>query len=251
MKTKLSLAVVLAVALQTTQAFATLPRSAITNMSLQLFGVYTTSDPLCQTGLIATVPLTKASSTYDMTKSPTVGAGSAPTGGIQCVILIVRNKFDAVVAAGSYEGNLAADITCDGGVSLPDQHICKSQVTKFPAQVVTDAAAVGLTLQANCVGAVGTTADSEVLAMYLSVNSKCTQNSAVDTVANGCLTGGGNSIANPWIAPISVNDTAGGIHLTAPAVSSSYTFVVDPSGAFGNNSGSCQNTGAPLFSFHI
>jgi hypothetical protein len=38
-------------------AHADLPASAISTMNLSMYGMYTTSDPTCQTGLTATIQL--------------------------------------------------------------------------------------------------------------------------------------------------------------------------------------------------
>ena len=250
---------------QIEEASATIVRSGVTSAKVMLYGVYTTADPLCATGLVATVPLSTTASPFEMTQSPTIGAGQIPAGGINCVIMVMQNRFDSVVAAGTYtttttSGNYTySDSACNAGFTGTKQAICNGPTNygngvvagksvNWPAQIVTDAAAIGLTLTTTCAG---TTADT--IALYLSTASSCYGQNAKDASITGCIVSG-NSTNNPWQAPTSTSDTAHGIHLATVPASTSYTFVVDPTGAFGatsnNGTPSCGNVSAPLFSFH-
>ena len=232
-------------------AHAVLPKSAITSMVLPIYGVYTTDDPLCLTNLTATVALKTTPENFDMMKSPTIGAGEIPAGGIKCVVMVVKNDFSSVWSAGTYTGttssggggshsdNIAA---CNNGGSDSHKQICSSSATTWPAKITSDAAAIGLSLTTGtCAGVV-----TEVVPLFLSTYAKCYGSSDTDASVPGCA--GGNS--NAWAAPTAADDTAHGIHLSSPAPSGDYTFIVDPTNAFGaTGAASCGNNSAPIFSF--
>src|SRR4051812_30294107 len=82
-------------------AFAGLPRSALPSVQLAIYGIYTSSDPSCQTGLIATVPISATATLINLVSEPTFGTGTVPTN-INCVIIVMRNYFSATWAAGTY-----------------------------------------------------------------------------------------------------------------------------------------------------
>ncbi|MGZ3688919.1 MAG: hypothetical protein ACXVBW_11495, partial [Bdellovibrionota bacterium] len=83
--------------------FAYLPRAAITTETLKVYAVYTTTDATCQTGLVATVPMTATPVSVDFTKAIDAGAVSVSSP-INCIIMVVANSVTVGWAAGTYTG---------------------------------------------------------------------------------------------------------------------------------------------------
>jgi hypothetical protein len=95
--------------------------------------------------------------------------------------------------------------------------MCHGQPAPFawPAQIVTDAAAVGVTLTTDC-GINHTATGNEIMAFYLSTDAKCTGVKSLDANIAGCLTGDNDPTTNGSYAPTAADDTAHGFHLDVP-----------------------------------
>jgi len=226
----------------THSAFGGLARSNVTDMTLGVYGIYLSADPTCQTGLIASVPLstTPVAKNFAAAVSPTLGSGAIPSS-INCVVIVMEDAVALTWAAGSYTSttNGASDSVCNAGGSL-SQKICRSPNTvTFPSQIVTDAAAAGLTLTTSCPAS---PTGTEAIAIYLSTDAVCSGSNTDPASCNN---------NNAFAPPSAAGDASAGILLTAPSVSgASFTFVADPDGTtVGNNNGTCQSLGPPLFSF--
>jgi hypothetical protein len=231
-------------------AFAFLPVSAITTLSLPVYGIYITADATCTSGFVATIPLSTTAKAVNFASNAAIGAGSLPST-IGCVVIVAGNNLTTAWAAGTYtdsskggggdshSDNIAA---CTAGGATTDQHICRGNTVSWPSQITTDAAAVGLTLsQTTCAGT-----SSDVIPLVLSTNSVCTGQSAADASVTACA--GGNN--NGFSLPTSTADPSNGIKLTAPSAAGDVKFVVNPSNTVGATSASsCGNISAPLFSF--
>lgn len=236
----------------TTTAFAYLPVSAVTSMTLPVYGIYVSSDPTCVTGMIATIPLRTTPQPINFVANPVIGTANSMPATIGCVVIVVQDNFSSAWAAGTYTGssytggggpfsdNIAA---CNNGGSATGTTICNSGVPTWPAQITADAAAIGLTLQTtNCTGA--TTAS--VVPLVLSTNSGCTGNTYGDSGVTACA--GVNM--NNYAMPTSVGDTLHGTRMSAPSSAGNLKFIVNPTNSFGaTGAASCGNTSAPLFSF--
>lgn len=251
-------------------ASANLPNSAITQMSLPVYGIYTTDDPTCLTNLTATVPLAKTPTDYDFAASPSLGSGKVPAGGIKCVIFVAKMSFSIKWKAGTYTGTTKFgsstfnDSNCNnGGTETPSGAFgCesgkRSTTIDWPTQIKTDLAALGLTPATDCTS--GTAKD--ILPLYLSTYSKCVGEVTADTAIGGdCVwTTAANLAVNPgegyrsntlFQAPTAASDYSHGIHIDAPtAGKKKFKFIVDPSAALGGNGGSsCGAIGPPKFGF--
>jgi hypothetical protein len=230
-------------------AFAFLPVASVTTMSLPVYGVYTTSDPACVTGFSATVPLSTTPQTINFAASPAIGTGPVPAT-IGCAIFVIGNNLSNGWAAGNYTstssgdggGGPYPDSNCNSGGSSTGQSICHGINPTWPARIVTDAAAIGLTLVTGTCA--GTT--SEVVPLVLSTHSVCTGQTAADAAVPACA--GGN--INNFALPTSSADATNGTKLTAPSVEGDLKFVINPANTLGGQSGNkCDNIKAPLFSF--
>jgi hypothetical protein len=228
-------------------SFAYVPSSSITKMSLQVYGIYTSSDPTCTTGMTATVALTKTPQQINFADKPAIGSGSVPST-IACVVIVIGNNLSNGWAAGTYTGtsNGNADSACNSGGSNTGQAICGSggspQTLGWPQQITTDAAAIGLTLTtSSCSGST-----SEIVPLVLSTNSACTGNQTADNGVTACT---GVNINN-YALPTSSGDATHGTKLTAPSAAGDLKFVVNPTNTLGGSGGgACGNLAAPLFSF--
>jgi hypothetical protein len=226
---------------------ALIGRAAVTQINTQLYGVYLSSDPTCQTGLTAVVELTATPRPFNMAHSPTLGQGEVPVGGIKCVIMVMKNDVQIGIAAGTYTGtsNAQADSVCNAGKSPAPSAICHNGVAvSWPAKITADAAAIGLSLASSCPGAGSTAA---VVPVYLSTYSACTGISTVDASTPGCT--------NPddFSPPTASSDKNFGIHINDPGAAGDFTFVIDPDQSAGNDGGgaggACDMFKAPLFGF--
>jgi hypothetical protein len=224
-------------------AFAYIPASSVTTMALPVYGVYTSSDPTCTTGLTATVALTKDPQELNFAENPTIGAGPIPSS-IGCVVIVIGNSLSNGWAAGSYTTTSQgySDSACDAGGSYTGQTICNSATIAWPSQITSDAAAVGLTLTTgSCTGST-----SEVVPLVLSTDSVCTGQQTTDASVTACANGNVNNFTPPTTA----SDATQGTKLTSPSASGNLKFVVNPANTLGGESGNtCGNIAAPLFSF--
>jgi hypothetical protein len=232
-------------------AFAFLPTSAVTMMSLPVYGIYTSSDPTCTTGMIATIPLSLTPQTINFAKSPTIGQGSV-SATIGCVVIVVGNSLSNGWASGNYTGTSLDlgvgtfnDSNCNSGGTSNGQAICGNGSAKpvsWPTQITADAATIGLALTTGtCTGV-----QSQIVPLVLSTNSACTGQPGVDATIPAC-TGG---FVNNFAMPTSVGDATHGTKLTAPSTSGNLKFIVNPSNTLGGSgTTTCGNTAAPLFSF--
>ena len=226
-------------------AFAFIPSASITTMSLKVYGIYTSADPTCATGMVATIPLTSTPQTLNFAQTPTIGSG-AISETIGCVVIAIANNLSNGWAAGTYSSTSSghSDNVCNAGGSNTGQAICGnggSQTVSWPQKVITDAAAVGLTLASGSCNGVTT----EVVPLILSTNSACTGNQIADAGVSVCS--GGNN--NNFNIPTSAGDVHNGTKLTAPSVAGNLKFIVNPSNTLGSDGSSCGNLAAPLFSF--
>lgn len=226
---------------------ALIGRAAVTQINTQLYGVYLSSDPTCQTGLTAVVELTATPRPFNMARSPTLGQGEVPSGGIKCVVMVMKNDVQIGIAAGTYTGtsNSQADSVCNGGKTPSAAAICHNGVAvSWPAKITADAAAIGLSLTSSCAGGGSTSA---VIPLYLSTYSACTGLTSVDAATPGC------SSPDAFSPPTASNDLNYGIHISDPGPAGDFTFVIDPNQSAGNDGGgsggSCDMFKAPLFSF--
>lgn len=235
-------------AFASSSAFAYLPVSAVTSMTLPVYGIYMSSDPTCTTGMTATIPLSTTPQSINFVANPAIGTAASLPSTIGCVVIVVQNSFSSAWAAGPYTttGNSGgSDNVCNAGGSTSGKQICGnggSQTVSWPSQITTDAAAAGLTLTTgSCSGHA-----SEIVPLVLSTNSACTGNNTADASISGCT--GAN--VNNWALPTSSGDKSNGTHMTAPSTAGNLKFVVNPTNAFGNTGGgTCGNTAPPLFAF--
>jgi hypothetical protein len=251
-------------------AFAWLPRSAISSLKGSLYGLYTSADPTCQTGLVATIPLTKTPTAFDFTSGAAIGSGpvSSP---INCIVMVAANSSTVAWAAGSYSGQSVFapgsstfnDSNCNSNSGSPiTGAMCNGSAISWPTQITSDLTALGLTGTTNCTGSA-----SEIIAIYISTDSKCTGIYAVDvanvgTAGNPGITGCTWTSSAPYrpnnlyAPPTASGDTAHGIALcpgsstcTAPS-GTNYKLILDPSYSVGGNGASgCGGLGPPVFGF--
>ena len=246
---KKSLLIAVSAILVSSSAFAFLPSTAVSTMSLPVYGVYMSADATCATGLVATVPLSKTPQTINFAANPVIGSGSLPSS-IGCVVIVIGNNLNVAWKSGTYTGTSQSngggggpfsDGSCNPGGGTPGSTICHGTNPTWPPQITTDAAAAGLTLQT---GVCGSTTD--VIPLVLSTNSICTGQLGADSAVPACA--GGN--VDNFVLPLTSSDPTHGTKLVSPSVTGNLKFVVNPSNAFGGTSSStCGNLSAPLFSF--
>jgi hypothetical protein len=246
-------------------ASAELPRSAISRMSVFLYGLYTTSDPTCMTGLVPTIPMKSTPVDFDMAKAPTLGNGpvAAP---INCMAIVISNHVIQDYAAGSYTTTSpdGSDSVCNAGGSK-EAPLCYNwglgnQTVVWAPQIKTDVEAAGLTRTTSCTANMPTaytssTVKSQIIVLYFSTYSKCTGNVTLDAGVAGCVNTGAPAL-NYFGAPTAANSDQG-MKLVAPTAKGEYTFVVDPDKTMGNmnltNIGSsgngCETIWFPTMSF--
>ncbi len=233
-------------------AYAYLAASAITNFTLKLYGMYTTTDPTCQTGWVATLPLQATPTTYNMASNPTLGTGNiaAPT---QCVAVIVSNAMTIAWAAGTYTSTTTIssttynDSNCNSGGSIqlgqPGSQggICFSpRVAAWPTQIADDMNAAGLTMTTNC-PAMGAMTGNEIFPIYLSTNSACTFVPGEGDPSNCSFDLG---------LPENAGDIHDGLKMAETPAKSSYTFINNISNLIGGyTSNLCGPVGAPAWGF--
>ncbi len=175
MKTKFTFAL-LFLALGAPQAHAFLPNTAYSSLPLTIYGVYTTSDPTCSKGFVATVPVTNAAQ-IDLTQTPNLGAG--PTSGtVGCAVVLLKNGMGPFKwNPGNYTGTTSgySDSACNSGGSTGSvSTICNGgSVVSWPASILSAVTTAGLTpaTTANCAG---TGLVNTVVPIYVSTYSACT-----------------------------------------------------------------------------
>ncbi|MDB5037427.1 MAG: hypothetical protein JWQ35_955, partial [Bacteriovoracaceae bacterium] len=206
--------------------FAYLPVSALTTMSLPVYGVYMSADATCTTGMVATVPLTTTPKTINFAaaQSQSIGSGNVPAT-IGCVVIVIGNSLSSAWSAGTYTttsgtgNNAVSDSSCNAGGTTTGQTICNSSAAvTWPQQIVTDAAAIGLTLTNTCLAKT-----TEIVPLVLSTNSICTGQAAADASTAACV--GVNM--NNFTIPLTTTDATHGTKLTAPSAAGDLKFVVN------------------------
>jgi hypothetical protein len=273
MKMKLSsLKIGLSLLLVPALSFGYLPKSAITQMSMPLYGMYTTADPTCLTGLVATIPLKATPTSVNFVSGSAIGRGEIPAGGIKCIIIIAKFEMTFKWAAGTYTGttsfgtNTYQDSGCNAGgtitISAAGQNAptCspaqRSTTMTWPTKVQEDLAALGLTPKTNCNDA----GASDLFPLYLSTYSKCYGETALDNAIGGTCAWSNNTNITAegyrsnliFQAPTAENDYQRGIHIDALAAGTArFKFIVDPTVAFGGNDGGCNAFGPPKFLFQV
>ena len=221
-------------------ALATIPGGSVISIATKAMGVYTTADPLCQTGFVATVPITGNPISIDLAKAPTIGRGPRAKG-MQCIVFILNTGVSMSWAIGNYTTTTSggSDNVCNNGGTM-NTIICKAGgggAVNWPAQILNDMSAAGLPTISTCTGS-----GNEIVPLYLSTAAACTGSSSIDPAA---CTGNNKSFQ----APTGANDVAHGIIINSPPESGSYVFSINPSTAIGNVSGVCGAANAPLFAF--
>ncbi len=233
--------IIATLALIAQQAHANLARSNISNVGVSLYGVFMTSDPSCQANLIASVPLTKTPVSSNFVTAPVLGAGPVPNK-VACVVLIIANQVQVGWNAGAYS---APDNVCATG-GIANVNPCMSTTLTWPAIITQSAQIAGLTLANSC-GAAPT--GTEVVPVYMSIDSVCTGNSVVDSQTNGC-TVSGKTTSSVAQAPRTINSSTSGARIQYLPVNGRIVFAVDPDQIISGQSGSCAAVSSPVFSIH-
>lgn len=219
-------------------AWALIPSGSINQATLLIHGIYTTSDPACKADLVATVPLKKTAVPFNLAASPSLGNGLAADP-IKCVIFVMQAKATVGWNAGNYTSSTGgnSDSVCNSGGSTSFA-LCPASVTTFwPDAIRAQADAIGLNRTETCTGA-----DTNIMPLYLSVDSLCTGNTSVDP--SGC-----NSGYNVSMPPTAANMPMG-IKITQPTGDTGVmTFKVDVSRVVGYSGGVCGSPNPPTFGF--
>lgn len=226
-------------------AQAGLPRTAVTEMNASLYGLYTSSDPSCRTGLVPTLPLAATPTSINMVGSPRIGVGPVASP-LACVIMIMKNTVTVGWAPGTYTTftNGLSDSACNAGGSVTLK-ICQNTSPTWVGSLATELAGLGLTAITAC-PAVAT--GNEVVPVYISVNSACTGNAALDAATPACIAGGFPA-NNTFQPPVTAGDTARGINFVSPGLRPGYKFVIDPDKTVGASGAGCGNNSPPRFGF--
>jgi hypothetical protein len=236
--------------LSAVQAHAFLPNTAYTSLPITIYGVYTTIDPTCQSGFVATIPVTNASQ-IDLTQTPSLGNGgvSSPIG---CAVILMKNSMGPFAwAAGSYTGTTSgfSDSACNaGGNTGSPSTICNGgSVVSWPSEIQSAVSAAGLTPATTALCAGSGTANI-VVPIYVSTDSACTGNPTKDT--GSCIVSG-NDTTNAFQPPTAANDILHGLNMTSPATgAATYRFFIDPSYSFGaTGASSCGGNQPSIFGF--
>ena len=223
------------------QAQANLARSNISNVGVSLYGVFITSDPTCQVGLIASVPLVKTPVSSNFATAPVLGAGPVPLR-VGCIVLVVANQVQVGWKAGSYA---APDNVCAAG-GTANVNPCASASLSWPSIIAQSAQAVGLTLSTGCSA---TPTGTEVVPVYMSINSVCTGNSVIDQQTAGC-TVAGKTTSTVAQAPSTNSSASSGARIQLLPVNGRIVFAVDPDQIISGQTGVCSAVSSPVFSIH-
>ncbi len=223
------------------QANASLPRGNISNVGVSLYGVFMTSDPSCQTGLISSLPLSKTPQSSNFVSAPILGAGSVPNR-LGCIVLVVANQIQLTWQVGTYA---APDNVCSAGGSA-NVSPCTNTNINWPANITQSAQAIGLSLSSNCAAS---PTGNEVVPIFLSINSVCTGSSVIDQQTTGCSVAG-KSTSSVVQAPSTISSSSSGAKLQAIPINGRIVFAVDPDQIISGQSGTCLPVSAPVFSIH-
>jgi hypothetical protein len=250
-------------------ARSNLPASAISELTVRVYGMYTTADPLCHTDLVATVPLSATPKELNLAGSPSLGTGPIPADGIQCVVLVFEPRMVFTWAPGTYTTtsqfgtSTFNDSNCNAGGTLEIKGSMGCQPGKrettidWPSAIKADLATGGITAADACDAPVAPTA----LPLFLSTASACVGEVKADEAIGGdCtwtthtdITPEGYRANTPFQAPRNQSDSAHGIKINPlPAGATKYKLLVDPTPAVGGSGGSdCGGLGPPRFAFEV
>jgi hypothetical protein len=214
-------------------SFAQVPRSAISKAEFVIYGIYTSADPTCQSGLVATLPLTASGRVIDFSKNAAIGKPSGFSTEINCIAIVIKSGIDITVSAGNY----GAGNPCNPGTSSADDdyQVSNGANITWPAKITSDAAAVGLTLMTS-----GSSNSNSVVPIYLSTNSIC----STQDVGVGC-----NTFPEGFRYPTSASNTAHGFKLDPITPDKSYKFVFDLENVLGDSGSGCGIAAPPIITF--
>jgi len=236
--TQFFIGVGLLVSLVGSAAWAIVPQSAVTSAAFEAYALYFSNDPTCQTGLTAVMPFQSTARTLNFAQNPEMGNADAST--VKCTIAILKNAVGPfVVAAGSY-----GTTHCDAGATIAGGTLCASSGTgtdslSYPAQVVADAAAAGVTLATTCSGAT----NNSVVPQYRSTYSRCT---GLSSDPASCQVAGA---MHPLAAPTGPDSLNGVQFVTPEAGGTVYRIWMDFNDVFGDSGGSCGFIQVPPVGF--
>lgn len=220
-------------------AYGDIAASAISKFSFPIYGMYTSSDPTCQSGLIATVPITATPTVVNFATGTPLGSGPIANP-INCVVFVLQNTFTVNWSAGTYSttstelSNTFNDSHCNGGTSgvfLNPLPIDAGSTPSWPSQIITDLQALGLTPQTVAIPSSPT--QKEIIPLYLSSDSVCEGDlSSTTTDPASCYNG--QDGWNP-LAPPTKSGDYNGIRMASPNTSSQYKFVTNLNKFIGGN----------------
>lgn len=252
-------------------SWANLPASAVTKMAFQIYGIYTTNDPTCLTGLFATRPLSATSQEINFAAAPSLGTGPVPADGIKCLIIVAKAQYSVEWIAGSYApgvkrfgSNSYQDSNCNAGGSTSYSDVTETPTCQpgirptnidWPQKIKDDMAALGISYATECNGSNA----GNIFPIYVSTYSKCTGETVSDNVAFGGIGGTcewslytnvtpegyrANTIDQ---APTAADDHQHGIKLNVLSANiNKYKLIIDP--LVGGTDTGCGIDGPPKFS---
>ena len=183
-----------------------------------------------------------------MTQAPQIAIGPVADP-IACVLMVMKNEITLTWISGTYTTTTSglSDSVCNTGGSVT-LNICKNNGSAvspdWPTTVEEDMTRTGLSITRSCSS---TPTGTEPVPVYISTYSKCTGNVTIDANQTGCVSGG-NSASNTFNKPLAAG-SLNGIKLNNPQSSGRYRFSINPDGIVGNDNGTCNNIGPPLFGF--
>ena len=212
------------------------PRTSITKAEFVIYGIYTSADPTCGTGLVATLPLTATGRTIDFSKKAAIGKTSGFSTEINCIAIVMKSGIDIDVAAGSHNAGTA----CDNGTTTvdADYNVSDGSQITWPAQIESDATAAGLTLMES-----GTSTPNSVVPIFLSTNSTCSTDLGPGSACPDFPSG--------FIRPLATS-ASNGFKLDPISPGRSYNFIFDLNNVVGdqNEDGTvCGIAGPPRITF--
>lgn len=221
---------------------ASVPKENISKMELSVLGIYTTSDPTCQNGLIRTLPLNTNPQLINFLGNPKLGDGKVASP-ISCIIYVIKRDVMVTFNAGNYTGQTLngnsyfSDAPCNPGGTIT--MTIQQNGMHWPEMVREDMASNSLP------------AGEPYRIFYLSTASKCFNIRELDEAVSGCewSTNGNNPRSSAFIPPSKDGDI-NGIHIDQPEKASKYRMIVDIMGNLGGMSAAaCGMVGPPKFSF--
>jgi hypothetical protein len=241
---------------QKSQAF--IPVSAVTDVEIAVYGMYTTSDASCRTGWQAVLPFNASPVNRNFAAAGGVALGtgsiSNPT---NCILMIIKNSGLFTVTPGTYTStsNGVSDANCNPGLSGAKRVFYGGSSyqqstgrvwpasTELPSQDMT---AAGIT-QVTTFN--GSETGDEIVPVYISVNSACTGSALNDPASCAAVDNAGNNSGT--LPPNSVGDTGRGYATTAPAANQPrYKFIINLNNSIGvNGSNQCSFAAAPVMQF--